>query len=180
MTAAFPTISRFVLVEQFVRQPKAPPLIRHTLNSIGELRRALEEDASQIEEEFWGCTPLITAAAFGHVECLELLLSKRAMPDGNGEDGRWTPIQVACLRGNHACVRALLAAGASARPVDDSSYTPLQCAAEKDSLECVEALFAVGAAEMEPMDRGHWALSPHASTAAFAVLPPSLRGHPKR
>lgn len=183
MTHAMPSLARlFVATEAFLRagthaSSSFTPLIRLVVeDNVDELRTTLEEDASEIDKRHFGCTPLGVAAAFGRVECLDLLLEFGASSDPAPGSGSWRPICLACIKAHAACVRRLLAAGAAAGLVDDddgAEYTPLQCAAEVDAVECVEALLAAGAATLEPLDRGHWALlsaCQHGSVRSIALL----------
>ena len=65
-------------------------------------------------------TPLLLAAAYGHVECVKALLKAGACVDDNafhgveydGEVVKCTPLQIACRYKQLACVQALLEANA--------------------------------------------------------------------
>ena len=102
MTQAFPTISHMIdplngrMLRVGADHEFAPPLLIRLVvdNKLEELRGALEDDASNIESDHWGYTPLAAAAYVGHVDCLQLLLSKGALPDGP-PDHVWGPVALA-------------------------------------------------------------------------------------
>ncbi|KIW40522.1 uncharacterized protein PV06_07712 [Exophiala oligosperma] len=94
------------------------------------------------------CTssPLAFAAAFGHVEDVELLLDYGAHPQYITNDGcELSALQVACLRGDAEIVSILIEADAIIDDPDMAGPTPLQCAAMRGNVDIVRDLLRRGA-----------------------------------
>lgn len=89
-------------------------------------------------------TAVIGAARRGHGDCVVVLLSHGAAPDGVGADG-CTPLHVACRRGHAAVVRALLTARASASLAVRGGSVPLHAASWGGHSVLVEMLCAANA-----------------------------------
>ena len=91
-----------------------------------------------------GFLPLHLAAAGGHLESVELLLTSGSEIDAQGTRGE-TAIYLAAAGGQAQVVSALLAAGANPNLATLELRTPLQRAAMEGSLETVKVLLKGGA-----------------------------------
>jgi tankyrase len=89
-------------------------------------------------------TPLIYAAASGHVEVARVLLEGGANVQRANADQR-TALHVAASYGHLDVCRLLLDWGAKVDPVDKWKYTPLNDAARRDYLSVVKLLVERGA-----------------------------------
>ena len=69
-----------------------------------------------------GETPLLIAAALGHVEMVELLMAHGADVNARSATG-WTALIAACNAGNTEIARMLLDAGADPAARNDEGYT---------------------------------------------------------
>ena len=83
------------------------------------------------EEEL--TTPLHVAASRGHKEVLQLLLRRRARPDG--APGGRTALHEACTAGHADCAHVLLVAGADPNIPDQDGKRPLHLCGGTGSLE---------------------------------------------
>ncbi len=91
-----------------------------------------------------GETPLHIAAAQGHLEVAELLLSEGAAVDARTTDGL-TPLHAAAYGGNEEVVTSLLARGADVDAEDVDGWTPLHEAAFNNHREAARILLEGGA-----------------------------------
>jgi len=89
-------------------------------------------------------TLLGTAAALGHVEMMDVLLSAGASPDTPSQTGR-TALHDAAARGRTGAVQRLLDAGASSQATTDELLTALHEAASAGSTSSATALLRAGA-----------------------------------
>jgi basic membrane lipoprotein Med (substrate-binding protein (PBP1-ABC) superfamily) len=84
-------------------------------------------------------TPLLTAAAAGSSEIVELLIKKGADVNASAGGGV-TPLHVAADHGDERMVDCLLAAGADPNAMDDEDAKPIHAAAAKEFRAVVERL----------------------------------------
>eukprot|EP00198_Chlamydomonas_reinhardtii_P002555 XP_001691891.1 predicted protein [Chlamydomonas reinhardtii] len=96
-----------------------------------------------------GRTPLWVASQRGHVELVQLLLSRAGGEGGvdvnAANSSGVTPLRVAAAQGHADVVAALLAAGAAPDLADKDAFTPLYVACARSHLEVVRLLLAAGA-----------------------------------
>ena len=90
-----------------------------------------------------GTTALIRAAASGHVELVEMLLSKNADPLKPNWYG--TALHCAAEAGQCETIKPLLDTGMDVDTRDDFGRTPLHCAAQTNRLPAVKLLLSRGA-----------------------------------
>ncbi|PRW56655.1 ankyrin repeat [Chlorella sorokiniana] len=92
-----------------------------------------------------GQRALHLAVAGGHLACVhELLLAEAEMEAASQEYG-FTPLMLAAVRGQEACLRTLVAAGASVEARDSNGCAVLELAAHNGQLSCLLALVEEGA-----------------------------------
>ena len=89
-------------------------------------------------------TALHKAAAKGHEDLVQLLLSKGASIEALDEDN-YTPLHFAASHGHTSIVELLLSKGASIEAMDKNNYTPLHFAARDGHTSIVELLVSKGA-----------------------------------
>ncbi|KAM9420936.1 ankyrin repeat and SOCS box protein 2-like [Salvelinus alpinus] len=89
-------------------------------------------------------TPLLLAAIFHHVSCVECLLDRGANPNIANNDGE-TPLLKACAKPNAEIVDHLLKYGASVHKACVQGVTPLHEAAGHDNVEICQMLLDAGA-----------------------------------
>lgn len=86
-----------------------------------------------------GLTPLLQAAAAGHIPVMEMLL--RAGADPNLESGEgWTPLHKAVANGHAIAVRLLLESGATVDVTHSAGTTPLALALKSKRPDIVQLL----------------------------------------
>ena len=109
------------------------------------LRRAgAQQEVSDAE----GRTALFFAAANGHADIVDLLLSKDADPNmANEQCG--TALHWACVNGHGGIVAKLLEAGAKATLVNAGGRTALDEAMHNDRRACVDAIMKASGVEEE-------------------------------
>ena len=95
------------------------------------------------EEQLGGYSPLLFAAARGHVEVGELLINAGADVNSTAGNGA-SPLVVAVHSGHTQFGHLLLAAGADLDSID-AGYNALHAAVLRGDLEIVQALLAAGA-----------------------------------
>lgn len=122
----------------------------------------------------WGRTPLFNATAYGHSDCVKLLLeagadiaasdSVLAMAAGSGNpecvrilieagadvnlttgNDKWTPLHFAAFNGHCECIKLLIAKKAEINARDIDGETPLSKAYQSGCKECIKILKAAGA-----------------------------------
>lgn len=131
-----------------------------------------------------GFPVLYQAAAVGHANLVELLLSANASVDAPNEEGA-TPLCIAAQNGHTAVIELLLTAKASVDAPTQDGATPLSVAAQQGHTAAVERLLGAGA---DPHHTGNqhenvvWsaAYSGSAETVRMLLLrgaDPSLRSH---
>jgi len=89
----------------------------------------------------YGFTPLIAAAADGHLEVLNYLIQKQAKLDTSDKEGS-TPLLHACWEDKTDCALALINAGAHVNYASNANRTPLMYASMKGNDAIVAALIA--------------------------------------
>ncbi|XP_062855801.1 ankyrin repeat and SOCS box protein 12b [Trichomycterus rosablanca] len=126
-----------------------------------ELNKAIAEDDEKLlanllsQEQYrkcinsrsgWGIpgTPLKTAAAHGHLRCLEYLLSHGAEVDGLDVKAQ-TPLFTAVSSKHLDCVSALLRAGADPNGSQYNNCSPILTAAREGDLDILKELLRYGA-----------------------------------
>lgn len=94
----------------------------------------------------WGIpsTPLKTAAAYGHLRCLECLLAHGAEVDSLDVKAQ-TPLFTAVSGKHHGCVSALLKAGADPNGSQYNNCSPVLTAAREGEVDILKELLYYGA-----------------------------------
>ena len=108
------------------------------------LSQGVSVDATDAE----GRTALFFAAANGHADVVDLLLSKDADPNMANEQGG-TALHWACVNGHGGVVAKLLEAGAKATLVNAGGRTALDEAMHNDRQACVDAIMNASGVEEE-------------------------------
>ena len=107
------------------------------------LSELLPEAACNVQDQS-GWTPSIAAAANGKAQVLPLLAKRKADLSLCTSAGR-SALHWACCKGHLEAARALLAAGANAKAVDNSGLSCLHLAVLANSKAIVQALLKAGA-----------------------------------
>jgi cytochrome c len=110
-----------------------------------EMRRLIREGADLYELDRVTGMPLHTAAANGHLEVAEILISVGARINDRAGMLRATPLHMAVLGGNTDLAALLLSKGADVDARDGSSNTPLHVAADRGHVAMIELLLSSGA-----------------------------------
>ncbi|XP_078661898.1 ankyrin repeat and SOCS box protein 1-like [Branchiostoma floridae x Branchiostoma belcheri] len=110
------------------------------------LRQLVEGDMKgQIDSKnHLGCTPLRLAAAKGHVDCVQYLVSQGAGLEVADIKSQ-TPLYAAVRRKHPDCAEVLLKAGAAPNGDPNNLATPLFRAAQDGCLQCMKVLIQHGA-----------------------------------
>lgn len=87
-----------------------------------------------------GFSALHFAAAKGHFECLQLLLSKGANVNNNQNTYNTTPLHEGARGGNTECVKLLIESGANVNAQDHKGWSVLHYAVINENEETVEAI----------------------------------------
>lgn len=127
--------------------PSTDKLLRaiHAGNSIN-LQMALDEGAELNKPLPDGSLPLAWAVESQNPAAVMLLLAKGAKPDVNTDTMQnFSPLIVACQRGEPAIVEALLDAGANVNRAAASGVSPLALCAGQSNLAIVKRLIERGA-----------------------------------
>ena len=114
--------------------------------SARSLKALLDAGADvRLEARKNGVSALHSASAFGHTECVRLLLKAKALVDATNNGGM-TPLMAAACAGHRDIVELLLSAGASLRARDADGNDPLHHAARGDDQPAViQLLLKAGA-----------------------------------
>ena len=99
-------------------------------------------------------TALHKAAAKGHQDIVQVLLSKEASLEANNSFGR-TPLHHAAWSGHTSIVELLLTKGASIEAKDKDGWTPLHQSAWGGHTSTAELLLSKGAS-LDAQDKGGW------------------------
>jgi ankyrin repeat protein len=91
-----------------------------------------------------GRTPLMVAAAQGHLQAIEALVRSGVSVNATGM-GRMTALHEAAANGHGAAVKMLLLAGADIDSLTVDNATPLMCAAAWGYLDVAKLLLENGA-----------------------------------
>jgi len=90
-----------------------------------------------------GFTPLLNAAIYGHVDCLQELLNAPGIDVNVTSDAGYTPLHLAVVRGHVQCVRVLLQTdGVAVNRKAVEGMTPLNSAVSMGHLDIVRMLLA--------------------------------------
>ena len=103
------------------------PLHWAALKGYGEVVSLVAHRADCNVQSTSGLTPLLQAAAAGHIPVLEILLRAGADPNLASSEG-WTPLHKAVANGHEAAVALLLRSGATADVRHTDGTTPLALA----------------------------------------------------
>ena len=106
------------------------------INDIGAIRAALERGAEPDTADQNGNTLLAAAAAAGHLELAQLLITKRARVNNRNASGD-TPLMAAVYHGQLEMARQLIASGAE---VNMEGWTPLHYCAWQGHAEVCSML----------------------------------------
>lgn len=114
---------------------------------IGKVSAALYAGAALNTPLADGSLPLAWAVETQNAQLVNVLLAKGARPDvGDSHLRSFSPLVVACQRGEPAIVTALLAAGAEVNNATASGVTPLALCAGQSTAAAVKQLLDKGAA----------------------------------
>jgi len=121
----------------------------HTASAIGDLAslsilRAAGADPNTIDNQ--GCTPLISAAAFGRDGVVQALLNRLGKSSKiNRQDRRgYTALTYAVVANNAAIARLLLKYGANPKLLTHENKSPMVYAIERGHSEIIEVLMEFG------------------------------------
>ena len=109
-----------------------------------------------------GDTPMLYAAAWGHLPIMQCLLAHGASPTVTINTDDYTPLHAASFSGYLREVKWLLAQGASPMAVTDKGETPLYEAAATGQLSVMQLLLMHGVSPTALTDKGSTALHPAA------------------
>lgn len=113
----------------------------------GKIERAIKAGAALNTPLPDGSLPLAWAVETQNLPLVNLLLTKGAKPDvGDSHLHSFSPLVVACQRGEPAIVAALLAAGAKANNATTTGISPLALCAGNSTAAAVKQLLDKGAA----------------------------------
>ncbi|XP_034037314.1 ankyrin repeat and SOCS box protein 12b [Thalassophryne amazonica] len=140
------------------------------LLSQGDYRRSINARSG------WGnpVTPLRTAAALGHLRCLELLLQHGAEIDSLDVKAQ-TPLFTAVSRKHRDCVVTLLKAGADPNGSQHNSCSPVLTAAREGDVDVLRELLQFGAEVDVKPKVPEWASN--ASTCTGPLYMSAVYGH---
>jgi len=96
-------------------------------------------------------TALMVAAEEGHIEAVEVMISKGVSVSAAAPD-HTQPLHLACMEGRIDVARVLVKAGADPNAVNDSYLTPLIAAIMSGDEQCVEAIITLGADVNKPVN----------------------------
>lgn len=99
-------------------------------------------------------TALLAAVFNGHVQIVQLLLSKGAQVNFRAESSKCTIISYAALKGQAQAIRILLDEGANAEALDYHKRTPLFLAAEAGQEDVVKLLVIDEGVNPDPVSHG--------------------------
>uniref|UniRef100_A0A3B3CHE1 Ankyrin repeat domain 44 n=1 Tax=Oryzias melastigma TaxID=30732 RepID=A0A3B3CHE1_ORYME len=109
----------------------------------------LQSGAAAALKDEQGYSPVHYAAAFGHRQCLELLLDR---DDGHQEDedcgNARSPLHLAAYHGHAQALQVLLRGGREVDQKDQAGRTPLALAALRGHADCVHTLLSQGASPL--------------------------------
>eukprot|EP00960_Hanusia_phi_P027526 746876-Hanusia_phi.AAC.2 len=123
------------------------------VNDVGLLGMLLDFSVNPNAKDANGMAPLSVACGEGHIECVELLLARRADVRGNSEASEFsalplglkTPIFRAVQGGNAACVQAILKEGGNPNEIGGGGVTPVFLAMEQGMYDCLQLLIECNA-----------------------------------
>jgi tetratricopeptide (TPR) repeat protein len=127
-------------------------------SDLGAINRALDAgiDVNGTDSEGW--TALGTAASFGTVELVELLLTRGAKVDGRHANGE-TPLFHAARRGSVEIVQRLVDLGADVNAQDSNGHVPLNSALTNRKsvahMQIIELFLSKGA-KTDARDKSGW------------------------
>ncbi|XP_061647815.1 ankyrin repeat domain-containing protein 10b isoform X4 [Phyllopteryx taeniolatus] len=98
-----------------------------------------------VEDTFYGWTPIHWAAHFGKLECVMHLVQVGCGVNVVTSKFAQTPTHISAFGGHPQCLLWLLQAGADINRQDYVGETPIHKAARAGSLECINALLVQGA-----------------------------------
>uniref|UniRef100_A0A8V5GEC5 Uncharacterized protein n=1 Tax=Melopsittacus undulatus TaxID=13146 RepID=A0A8V5GEC5_MELUD len=105
----------------------------------------LQNDANPSIQDKEGYNTVHYAAAYGHRQCLELLLEKTNMFEESDSAATKSPLHLAAYNGHHQALEVLLQSLVDLDIKDEKGRTALDLAAFRGHAECVEALISQGA-----------------------------------
>ena len=97
-----------------------------------------------------GITPLLQAAASGHIDVVRTLLGAGADPNIAASEG-WTPLHKAVANGHADVVRELLLAGASPAAEHADGTTPIRLALDRGAPEILQVFQEYASGELAPL-----------------------------
>jgi ankyrin repeat protein len=117
---------------------------------------------------------LFEASVNGEAQIVRLLLERRADPDEQLGDSRFTPLYNAALNGHAAVVEVLCEFGATVGLTTTEGLSPLYAASQEDHLACVRVLLTARTMCRQVAELG----LPERLGGATALYVASQRGHP--
>ena len=113
-------------------------------NNLQRVRLLVEQGADKDQVDSDGCTPLLCASCFGHLELAQYLVEQGATLDKANAIG-WTPLITAVVNERLDVARYLLEQGADRDKANNNGDTPLHMAALGGYLEIAVLLMSYGA-----------------------------------
>ena len=130
----------------------------------GDIQLLASEDAGKLRSvrhsRSGGCL-LHAAAAGGHLDAVQLLLSRTTLKVDITDAGGLTPLMVAAGRGHAPVVAALLHQGAAGAAADDKGATALHHAARSGSTDVIRAVLGSAPLSLAARTAGDGALPIH-------------------
>jgi len=136
----FPQINEITTALHQAMLPRSPRQSRLEIIAFLLATGQIDVNARNI----YGNTALHTAAEYGYVDVISLLLQAGANIEMRGQDGQ-TPLLLATAKGHNEVVHTLLINGANPNQADNDNCTPLHQAALHGNLDAVRLLLEYGA-----------------------------------
>ncbi len=129
---------------------------------VAEVGAALSGDVDVNSTTPLGTTPLMSAAAYGHLEIVRALIKRGAAPNQKRSDG-FTALALAAFFGQRDIVRELLVCGADVRAMSRRNTSPEMWANARGFLEIADLLKTA-------VEQPYSAISPRAFSASAPTI----------